>query len=75
MSPSTPPPDAGALGGTFRRLRTQARVRQDVLAKRAGISKGHLSRFESGERAVGMDTYAALIRALADVADEQRSVA
>jgi len=75
MTPSPPPPDAGALGATFKRLRVLAGVKQDALAVRAGISKSHLSRFENGERAIGPGTYPALIAALVEVAEAQRAVA
>lgn len=64
--------DAVVLGATVRRLRTQSEITQTRLAAQVGISIGHLSRFERGERPVNAATYAKLLTALDDIAREQR---
>jgi transcriptional regulator with XRE-family HTH domain len=38
------------LGAVVRRLRVRQDMTQEVLARRAGITQGHLSKIESGER-------------------------
>ncbi|GAB3889367.1 hypothetical protein GCM10028802_42220 [Terrabacter terrigena] len=50
-------------------------MEQADLASRVGISPGHLSRCERGERVISRETYEALIEALAELAAEQRGAA
>jgi transcriptional regulator with XRE-family HTH domain len=38
------------LGALVRRLRGRQDLTQEVLARRAGITQGHLSKIESGDR-------------------------
>jgi transcriptional regulator with XRE-family HTH domain len=38
------------LGAVVRRLRLRQDLTQEVLARRAGVTQGHLSKIESGER-------------------------
>ncbi|WP_461004825.1 helix-turn-helix domain-containing protein [Terrabacter terrigena] len=63
------------LGATIRARREEAGVEQADLASRVGISPGHLSRCERGERVISRETYEALIEALAELAAEQRGAA
>ena len=68
-------PTSTPLGPTLRARREEAGILQEDLAARAGISKSHLSRVESGERKPKTETYVALIEALAALAAEQRGAA
>jgi transcriptional regulator with XRE-family HTH domain len=53
------------LGAVIRRLRRQADLTQEALARRAGITQGHLSKLEAGVRAAPtIHTIKGLARAL-----------
>lgn len=75
MPPSTPASHAQGLGATFKTLRKQAGIRQDILAAAIGVSKSHLSHFENGRRELARDTYDRLIHALAAEGTRQRRAA
>lgn len=62
---------AEALGATIRRLRLQAGVTVTDLATQTGVTKGHLSRIERGERPVPEATYRRLVDALASIASQR----
>lgn len=51
-------------GRQLARLRRRAGMAQRELARRAGVSPGHLSRVESGERPATVTLLAAIGRAL-----------
>ncbi len=53
------------LGAVVRRLRVQQNLTQERLAARAGLTQGHLSKIEAGERPnPGVATLKKLARAL-----------
>lgn len=59
-----------SIGGNLRRLRTEAGLRQQELADRAGLTQGQISRFENGVGRVDVEHLAKLAKALAcDVGD------
>jgi transcriptional regulator with XRE-family HTH domain len=57
-------PDLVALGQTIRRLRKEAKLTQEELAARAGISANYVGEIERGETNAGAKALFALARGL-----------
>ncbi|MCL2641332.1 MAG: helix-turn-helix domain-containing protein [Phycisphaerales bacterium] len=53
-----------SIGERIRERRSELEWTQDVLAQKAGISKGFLSALENGNRGMGADTLQAIAQAL-----------
>lgn len=72
-----------STGAMLRGMREAVGLSQEELAQRAGpdprtgkfTTKGTISRFERGERAVSADLLARIARAIADEVNAQRSAA
>lgn len=61
---------AASAGQSFRDMRQAAGVRAATVARNAGVSVSHLSRFETGQRQIAPATYWRLIGALASAMRE-----
>lgn len=70
MPPANTAESPNEIGSAFAAMRKEAKIPQTRLAARVGISPGHLSRFEKGQRTIARPTYDALIEALAQLARE-----
>lgn len=56
--------DVGQFGARLRALRERAGLTQEQLAERAGVKRGAVARWESGEREPGWSNVVALCKAL-----------
>lgn len=63
--------DATTAGAVIKRMREDASISQDTLARRAGISNSHLSRFESGQRNIAPGTFYRLLLAISGYVGER----
>ena len=65
MSASAAPPDLHArIVAALTIARREARLRQVDLAKRLGWQQAYVSRYETGERMLGIDEYVAVAQAI-----------